>query len=165
MTDVNEEFVRIYFEMKGYLVHTNLKYTITKKNIPSESDIDMAIYNLKNDDKAIVEVKGWHSENCTLSYFEDYNDRIYNFIRPEAIQEASKFFKTDKFRKILVISKLGPKRKDECKKIVNQMGIDELIEFNEILKFVIDRVESNKHYRDSEFLQTIRLLKAYNYLK
>ncbi len=29
MTDVNEEIVRVYFELNGYLVYPNLKYTVT----------------------------------------------------------------------------------------------------------------------------------------
>jgi hypothetical protein len=116
--------------MKGYFVYNNLKYTVTKRKIRGESDIDLAIYNLETDDKAIVEVKGWHSEIFSLSYFlttdiQNYSDnRIFNFLRPEAIETATNFFKTDNFRKILVVSKLAPTQKEECKKRLKEIKID-----------------------------------------
>lgn len=171
MTDVNEEIVRVYFELNGYLVYPNLKYTVMKKKIRGDSDIDLAVYNLETGDKAIVEVKGWHSENFSLSYFtttdiQNYSDnRIFNFLRKEAIEKATQFFKTDNFRKILVISKLAPTQREDCIEISKERGIDELIEFDKILKYVVEKVETNKNYRDSEFLQTVRLLKNYNFIK
>src|SRR5574341_16035 len=171
MTDVNEEIVRVYFELKGYFVYPNLKYTVTKKGIRGDSDIELAIYNLETGNKAIVEVKGWHSENFSLTYFsttdfQNYSDnRLFNFIRPEAIKKAIEFFKTDDFRKILVISKLASTQREDCIKLSKERGIDELIEFYEILKYVVENVVPNKNYRDSEFLQTVRLLKNYGFIK
>lgn len=170
MTDVNEEIVRVYFELKGYFVYPNLKYTVTKKGIRGDSDIDLAIYNLETEGRAIVEVKGWHSEKFSLSYFtttdtQNYSDnRLFNFIRPEAINKAIDFFKRNKFRKILVISKLASTQREDCIKLSKERGIDELIEFKEILKYVVTNVKPNKNYRDSEFLQTVRLLKTYGFI-
>ncbi|MHA1338158.1 MAG: hypothetical protein ACTSPW_20885, partial [Promethearchaeota archaeon] len=114
MTDVNEEIVAKYFELKGYLVRRNLYYEVNAKHSPG-SDIDLIIYNPKSSDRAIVEVKGWHTEVFTLSYFKEI-DRIYNFLRPEAIKKAEEFFGTNKFRKILVVSEL-PKMKEKQNKI------------------------------------------------
>ena len=45
------------------------------------------------------------------------------------------------------------------------MGIDEVLEFKDILSFVIEKADPNKNYRDSEFLQTVRLLRGYGFLK
>ena len=69
MSNVNEEIVRLYYEIKGYMVHQNLKYTIHKEKSSGESDIDLAIYNPKTHVKAIVEVKGWHTETFSKVYF------------------------------------------------------------------------------------------------
>lgn len=168
MTDVNEEIVRTYFELKGYIVSSTLKYTIHKIS-SGESDIDLAVYNLKTGEQAIVEVKGWHTENFTKSFFEEddperYANRIFHFVRKEALEKAEEFFKSDNFKKILVVSKLGPKQREECLEITRSRGVDEVLEFDEILKFVIEKVEPNKNYPDSMFLHTVRLLKYYKFL-
>ncbi len=41
MTDVNEEIVRTYFQLKGYLTYPNLKYMIRYEKSAGESDIDL----------------------------------------------------------------------------------------------------------------------------
>ena len=43
----------------------------------------------------------------------------------------------------------------------NNLIIDHVIEFETIVRFIVDQVEANKNYPDSEILQTIRLLKVY----
>jgi benzoyl-CoA reductase/2-hydroxyglutaryl-CoA dehydratase subunit BcrC/BadD/HgdB len=170
MTDVNEEIVAKYFELKEYLVTPNLKYMMKKEKSSGESDIDLAVYNIKTGDRAIVEVKGWHTETFTPAYFkpdakkEDYRSRIFHFVRKEALDAARKFFETDKFRKILVVSKL-PKSynsREECIKLAKKKGIDEIIEFSEILNYIISKTKTNKNYKDSMVQQMIRLLKNYN---
>ena len=75
------------------------------------------------------------------------------------------FFETKDFRKILVISEFGPEQREECMEIVREKGIDEVLEFYDILEYVIQNVKPKKNYRDSEFLLTVRLLKGYGFLK
>lgn len=169
MSDVNERIVQRYFELKGYMVTTNLKYMIKKKS-SGESDIDLAILKINPSDRAIVEVKGWHTEKFNISYFtsidpKDYRSRILHFVRPEALKVASDFFKTSQFRKILVVPQLSHRQKDKIIKMLKEKHDIDILEFYPILKEVISLTEPNKNYRDSEFQQTIRLLKAYKFLK
>jgi hypothetical protein len=169
MTDVNEEIVAKYFELKGYLVHKNLKYMVHKKS-SGESDIDLAVFNIQTRDKAIIEVKGWHTETFSKGYFtssekEGYRSRLFHFIRLEAIQKATEFFGTNDFRKILVIPELSKKDRAMLIQTIKAEKDVEILEFKEILPFIIEKTEENKNYRDSEFLQTIRLLKTYKLLK
>lgn len=169
MSDVNERVVQRYFELKDYMVTTNLKYMIKKKS-SGESDIDLAILRINPLDMAIVEVKGWHTETFNMSYFtcknpDDYRFRILHFIRPEALKVAKDFFKTDEFRKILVVPELSCKDKEKIVKFLKDKHDIEILEFYPILKEVISLTKTNKNYRDSEFQQTIRLLKAYEFLK
>ncbi|MCX5709675.1 MAG: hypothetical protein NT088_02975 [Candidatus Omnitrophica bacterium] len=169
MSDVNERVVQRYFELKGYMVTTNLKYMIRKKS-SGESDIDLAIFRVKPLDRAIVEVKGWHTETFSAAYFkidnpDDYRARILNFVRPEALMVAEEFFHTKDFRKILVVPELSPKQRNEITKMLKEKyGID-ILEFTTVLEEVIAATKINKNYRDSEFQQTIRLLKAYEFIK
>ncbi len=95
MPDVNEQIVRTYFHLKGYLVYPNLKYMVHWESGSGESDIDLAISNPKTGDKAIVEVKGWHNDYFTKSYFEEDPEEpneIFNFVRKEALEKATEFF-------------------------------------------------------------------------
>ncbi len=162
MTDVNEEIVAKYFELKEYMVYRNLPYSIETKHAP-DSDIDLMIYNPKNPkDKAIVEVKGWYTEGFTLNYFKKVSE-LYNFVRSEALKKAEEFFGDKNFKRILVIPKL-PKDQNKKKEIftyVKTKGVGEVIELEPILKYIFEKIEENKNYRDSEFLQTIRLIKIY----
>ena len=167
MPDANESIVAKYFELNDYLVKTNLKYTIIHRGISGESDIDLVIYNPENNDRAIVEVKGWHTIAITPSILKSrdrYLGTLFYFVREEALEAARKFFKSNDFRKILVISKLGEKSKEETIKIAKEKGIDEILEFKDILNFVIEKTQENKNYAD-EFQQTIRLLIIYQFLK
>jgi len=162
MTDVNEEIVANYFELNGYMVRRNLSYPLDNKYSP-DSDIDLLIYNPKDPkDKAIVEIKGWHNQTFTLkSYFKD--DSLYNFVKREALGEAEKFFGDKDFDRILVISEL-PKNPDKQNEIINYVktrGVNKVLEFKPILEFIFKKIVENKNYRDSESLQTIRLMKIY----
>lgn len=167
MTDVNEEIVRIYFELNNYLVRTNLVFLVKREKSSGYSDIDLAIYNQENDEKAIVEVKGWHGTHFTPSDLKAYENQIFKFVKPEALQVAKTFFKTSDFKKFLVISKLPrtENARKESLKIIESYGIDKVFFFKDILRYVVSQVKENINYRDSEFLQTIRLMKIYGFLK
>jgi len=168
MSDINEEIVRLYFELEGYMVHSNLKYMIHKKS-SGESDIDLAIMKEDPPDKAIVEVKGWHTSTFSLSFFKtenkkDIRSRLFHFIRPEALAAANKYFKSNKYRKILVVPKISENNRDEILRVCKDKGVD-LLEFKNILPLIIDKTKINKNYRDSEFQQAVRLMKAYGFVR
>jgi len=170
LTDVNEEIVRQYFELKGYFVQTDVLYLKPKGQTGKKSsgygDIDLIVTNPKTCDKAIVGVSGWHTERITPSYVEDWGGRLFSFVSSLALNKAAQVLGTRKFRKILVVSRLGS-RKDSREKFVEEakkMGVDEVIEFPTILKELIKLVKTEPSY-DSEVLQTLRLLKTYDLLK
>jgi hypothetical protein len=180
MSDVNEEFAKVFFEKNDFLVRTNLKYYVKKegKSIGGDSDIDLLIFHLKPNnlnpvtnfilnvedlkriDFAIVESKGWHTETFTESKINS-NPRIFNFVREEAIKEAKLFFNRSNFKKILLCSKL-PAEENAREKSINLLrskGIDHIIEFSTIVEDLWN-IDETKSY-DSEILQTIRLIKMY----
>ncbi len=166
MTDINEEIVALYFELKGYFVHKNLKYEIKKGKTKGESDIDLVVFkeNPKRDEfkRAIVEVKGWHNETFSLSYFEDDREnRIYYFVRKEAIEAAEKFFKAKDFERVLVVPELSKKQRESCIREAKKRGITKILEFKEILDYIIQKTKWNKNYKDSTIQQVVRLFKLY----
>jgi hypothetical protein len=181
MPDINETVVRHFFELNGFLVRTNVKYWVASERSAGESDIDLVVLNLNPDKrnppqsfvltldelpgirKAIVETKGWHTLSFTKALI-DRNPRIFNFVRRQAIAAArdTVFYDAD-FRRILVVSSLAhsPDNREAAIHLLEAGGIDHVIEFETIVRFIVDQVEANKNYPDSEILQTIRLLKVY----
>ena len=185
MPDINETVVRHFFELNGFLVRTNIKYWFSGEKGGGESDIDLVVYNLNPDKlkpprrfvltleelpglrQAIVETKGWHTESFTKGLVRN-TPRIFNFVRPEAIAAAADtvFYDAD-FRRILVVSRLSPvpDNRKAAVQLLKDGGIDHVIEFSTIVRFIVSQVEPNKNYPDSEILQTIRLLKVYGLLE
>lgn len=166
MTDVNEEIVKAYYEARGYIVKTNQYF---KKN-RGASDIDLIIYHPKNKDKAIISVKGWHNESLTRKTIKSERwagaNREDLGLGKEAEKVAEDFLGTSKFRKILVFSRIGDKDYHTFKKeLAKKFGSDEVMDFPHIIKELIEDavigVDTQRNYKDSEFLQTLRLLKKY----
>lgn len=180
MTDVNEAIVKAYYEAQGYLVKTNHYYV--KKSFDKSgnkkgqgaSDIDLIIIHPKTRDKAIISVKGWQNEVVRVSNIKkwkekvDYHDKLK--IDNQTI-EAGKFFLGDNtFRKILVLSCFEEEHKEELiKELMKFFSYDEITDFPTILK---DLIEGNKekgietfnqfkNYKDSEFLQSLRIFIKY----
>lgn len=170
MTDVNEEIVRKYFELKGYLVRTNVKFLkkkeVTGKKSSGYGDIDLAVINPNTGERAIVAVSGWHTERITPSYVRDWGHRLFGFLCEASLDKAERVLGCKDFRKILIVSQLGAlqESKDKFIEEARKRGVDDVIEFPKILKELIEEIEISQSY-DSEVLQTIRLLKRYDFLK
>jgi hypothetical protein len=170
LTDVNEEIVSQYFELNGYFVQTDVLYLKPKEKTGKKSsgygDIDLIVTNPKTGDKAVVGVTGWHTERITPSYVRDWGDRLFSFVSPLALKKAAQVLGTRKFRKILVVSRLGSKESSKRVFIekAKEKGVDEIFEFPEILRKLIKFINTEPSY-DSEVLQTLRLLKIYDLVK
>jgi len=181
MPDINETVVRHFFELNDFLVRTNVKYWVTGERGGGESDIDLVVLNLNPDRRnppqsfvltldalpgirrAIVETKGWHTTPFTEALIKT-KPRIFNFVRPEAVAAARDTVLYDAaFRRILVVSTLSQmqRNREAAIELLKAGGIDHVIEFETVVRFIVDQVEANKNYPDSEILQTIRLLKVY----
>jgi len=182
MTDVNEEIVKAYYEAQGYLVKTNHYYI--KTTLPKEgkkaghgaSDIDLIIIHPKNKDKAIISVKGWLNDVVRKSNIDNKwktKDNKLLKIDNQTLEAGKRFFGDSNFKKILVVSCIEEKSYNELKKELEDFyGYDLIIDFPTILKELIEgSSEKNiepfnqfKNYRDSEFLQALRLFIKY-YIK
>jgi len=181
MTDVNEEIVKAYYEAQGYIVKTNHYYV--KKKFSEEgkklgqgpSDIDLIIIHPKKKDKAIISVKGWHNDVVRKSNLKKWHEKDYMKLKldKQTIEAGVSFFGTKNFRKILVLSCIDEKNHEELKRNMEEFyNYDEVLDFPTILKELIEGSKEKdiesfnqfKHYRDSEFLQTLRLFIKY-YIK
>jgi len=177
MTDVNEEIVKAYYEAQGYLVKTNhyyvkKKFAEEKKLGQGPSDIDLIVMHPKTKDKAIISVKGWHNDVVRRSNIKKWEEKDYMKLKldKQTIEAGEIFFGTKDFRKILVLSCFDKKEYSELKKELEKFyGYNEVIDFPTILRDLIEgnkqmnieKFNQFKNYRDSEFLQTLRLLIKY----
>ena len=180
MSDVNEEFSRLFFEQCNFLVRTNVKYYVRGgANVGGDSDIDLVVYNLKPDrqhppttfvlnvvdlkgiEYAVVETKGWHNQRLNPALIRN-TPRIFNFVRQEAVNCATEILDTAHFKKILIISSLPNNEitRNESIALLRQGGINHVIEFKTIIGKLINEIEPNKNYQ-SYILQTLRLIKIY----
>jgi hypothetical protein len=178
--DINEIIVKLYLEINGFFIRSNIRYYVKDKHedVGGDSDIDLLAinikplprrqlpFNLKGEDiksikRAAIEVKGWHSEAITPSTLTN-SPRIFNFLRKEAQSEAKEILNSTDFKNILVISSLGKKKSSRLETIskMQEKGVDHIIEFEEIIKGLDADIDITKNY-PSEVLQTLRLVKKY----
>jgi hypothetical protein len=174
---INEEIVRLFFEVNGFLVRTNFPYRVGKGS--PDSDIDLAVANtrvpahpsqallLEKDEvrtiaRAIIEVKGYHTERFVPSILDD---EMFRFSSREATRAASDFFGGKDFQRVFVLSRLPatPAVRAKALSFMKSRGVDHVIEFHTVLERLVHWVREEPDY-DSEFLQAIRLLKNYGYL-
>lgn len=160
MSDVNEELVRRYFELKGYFVRTNVRYEFRSGTGMGHSDLDLCVIHPIEGDAAIVEVKGWHAERITESYLKQW-PRLFYFVRDEALAAASGLLGRDDFRRILVVSRLGARNAGREAVIAYAAERQvEILEMPDVLRFLIQHTPSGQS-AGSESEHVIRLMKVY----
>ncbi len=169
MSRVNQELVKIYFEMNGFLVKRDEQFLILNlKPQPPEpsSTFLLGSRDLPALERATVEVKGWHTDKFFPSRLRN-SPEIFAFVQPEALKITGEFFGGNKFKKILIVSHLPAKGEMRRKsiKLLQGKGIDHVLEFDSILRYLVHKVQPNRNYINSDILQLLRLLKCYHLLK
>jgi Nuclease-related domain len=161
MVEVNEEIVKQYLELKGYFVMTDTKYLKPKEETGKKSsgwgDVDILAIH-PNGSKYLIEVKGWHMESFTPSYFG-----LEPYVDTWARKKAEEIFHSKEFKTVLVVPEIGSRSQQRVTELAKAEGIDEIWDFPTILKYLINHVELNIDY-DSEVLHMIRILKQYLFL-
>jgi hypothetical protein len=183
MAAISEMIVREYFELHGFLVCQQRKFAGAGRQ--AEDDLDFLISNplpaetgvplggeLTSEDlprlsRAVVVVKGWHTETFGPSLFARAPE-IFRFVEAKALKRAVQFFGADKpFTKLLVAPALPRAReaRQQTVALLRTKGVDAVIAFHTVLRDLIDNVEVNLNYRKSDLLQTLRILKNYDFFK
>lgn len=163
--DINEQIVRAWLEIQGFLVKSRVKYKITTEKSAGWGDIDIAAYRLHDGKRVGVDISAWMTENISLSYVT--NPKHYSYYRlfksssPEARAALRKEFGVhdDKQYEIwLVISYLAPTQKEEVRAECLK-HVDRVIEFPEIMRDLVDYIKRDPNPpQEMEALQTIRAL-------
>ncbi len=134
--------MRRYFELQGYFVRTNVKYEYRTPKGMGWSDIDLCILHPLTGDAAAVEVKGWHMESITPSYFRDWPSILY-FTRDEAKRAVADLLGREDFRSIVTVSRVGPRGSCEVLAKAAEARV-EILEFRTVLDYLIEHVPRNR---------------------
>jgi len=192
MAGFDEQIVREYFELQGFMVRQWRKYqTPARKKLPEE-EIDLVVYNprweksarepgfvlfsseLRRIHKAVVAVRGWHTTQHFTPRMIETSSEIVKFIEQDVLKSAEDLFRTEdatesegNLFRILVLPGLPaaePHRSDSIR-LLKERGVDGVISFRTMLSDIISRVEVNRNYSKSDLLQILRILKAYDLVK
>jgi hypothetical protein len=183
MSAISETIVREYFELHEFLVRQHRKYIAQTRR--EDDDIDFFVLNplvtkregeqpfvLASEDlafvsRAIVVVKGWHTETFSSARLES-TPEIFRFVGTKVFQQATKVFGANGTPlKILVVPALphDAKARDESIALLRAKGVDAVIPFRTMLADLVTHTEANRNYQKSDLLQTIRILKNYDFFK
>ena len=183
MSAVSETIVREYFELHEFLVRQHRKYIAQTRR--EDDDIDFFVLNplarkregeqpfvLASEDlafieRAIVVVKGWHTETFSSARLAS-TPEIFRFVGTKVFQQAAKVFgENGAPLKILVVPALpqGAQARDESIALLRSKGVDAVIPFRTMLTDLVASTEVNRNYQKSDLLQVIRILKNYDFFK
>jgi hypothetical protein len=184
MSAVSETIVREYFELHEFLVRQQRKYIAQTKR--EDDDIDFFVFNPKAEkrgeavapfvigarelrfvERAIVVVKGWHTETFSQSVMS-HAPEIFRFVESKAFQQAARAFGQGAApMKILVVPALplDQEARDQSIALLRSKGVDAAIPFRTMLADLVERTAVNRNYQKSDLLQMIRILKNYDFFK
>lgn len=194
MAGFDEQIVREYFELHGFLVRQMRKYQVQARRKTVEEEIDLVVYNpayvksgrgpdfflfsseLARVHRAVVAVKGWHTAvRFTPSTLRN-SAEIFSFLEKTVLKRAEDLFVTEDddehpagsdLLKILVLPGLPVQEphRSECVRLLRERGVDAILSFRSMLLELVQRVETNRNYQKSETLQILRILKNYDLIK
>ncbi len=184
MSAVDENIVREFFELHGFLVCQRRKYIVQTRQKTGHEEVDLIVLNpvatppetpldfeitpamFRSVARAVVAVKGWHTEIFAPGLLT-HQPKIFRFVEPKAVEEARRLIGADGLLKILVIPGLprDAKMRERSIELLRAKGVDGVISFRAILQDLLTGVKTNRNYEKSDLLQILRLLKNYDLLK
>jgi len=193
MSGFDENIVREYFELHGFLVRQVRKYQVQARRKVAEEEIDLLVYNptyaqgdrepnfllfateLPYIHRAVVVVKAWHTIHSFTPNLLKSSSEILKFLEKNVSKTIEGSFadtdpdfgKGPDLKRILVLPGLPTSEpyRSESIQLLRDNGVDGIISFRSMLLDIIQKVEVNRSYQKSEFLQILRVLKNYDLLK
>lgn len=182
MSAINEQIVREYFELLGYLAIQPSKHI--GKVLSPENEIDLIVYNpnitehklpketlwdnshLKTIKQAVIKIIGTHTTRFYPANLMQLPELV-QFASPSSTKWAISKLNVKEIAKVLCVSQLpvNPTLRNQTLEMLKSKGIDGVITFKTILITLIGLVDLNKNYEKSDVLQVIRLIKNYDLIK
>ena len=182
MSDVTVQLVREFFELNAFYVMTYWLHDTVRARA-TEHGLQLFVENtapaagrtldfvLRAGDapaipRALVEVRAWHADRFYPSVIES-NPVLLEVAQEESRTRARQVFGEADIPIILVISELpaSPEPRQRSIRLLQDAGIDHVLEFPTILHEILDRINANVSYAPSHTLQTLRLLKRYDFIR
>jgi hypothetical protein len=183
MAAVDEWIVREYFEFHGFFVMQPRKYQVPGRAKTAMEEIDLIICrpnlaeqrlpdrivwtgaDLSGVARAVVGVRGWHTERFSANTFEQAPD-ILRFAEADVVRLAERRFGAAGVAKVLCLPQLPatPELRDRALDVLKDRGVDGVLPFPTLLQELVSMIDVNKNYEKSDVLQTVRILKAYGLL-
>ena len=181
MSDLNMQLVREFFELNQFYALPHWRW-VDQSRLSENSALlfverpqaDVSIepeFLLRPGDvagirRAVIEVRAWHADRFYASTVE--NSAILGHVASSEVRDlAETVFGSAEFRTILVISEFSssPRHRSKALEILKGTGMNHVIEFPTILGELLDGVSVQGNYAPSQTLQTLRLLKRYNFVR
>lgn len=183
MAAVSETIVREFFELHGFFVHQQRKFV--SSNLPDDEAVDFLVLNphatpaadplpfeLKSADlarvsRALVVVRGGHTETFSPAVLT-HAQWIFRQFETSVFKQAARAFGDDMPpTRIMIVPALPQAAEGRAQSIelLRARGIDAIIPFRTLLADLINGIEVNRNYQKSDLLQTIRVLKNYEFLR
>jgi hypothetical protein len=182
MSDVTVQLVREFFELNAFHVMTYWQHDSgrvrgtehglqlfvenTAPSAPRPLDLVLRIGDVSVIPRALVEVRAWHADRFYASVVES-NPVLIEVAGEESLERARRVFGGADMSTILVISELPTslEPRQHAVNLLHEAGISHVIEFPTILQEILEKINANVSYAPSHTLQTMRLLKRYNFLR
>lgn len=184
MPSVSEWITREYFESLGFMVRQPRKFQVAARPKLAEEEIDLLVlnplardhrisedmiwssYELRHIQRAIVAVRGWHTERFTPAVLE-MTPELFRLSEDYVLQKAEEMLGPGPVAKILCLPDLPATKelRDEALKMLKEKGIDGVLLFPLMLLELAAYVDVSKNYEKSDLLQMLRILKAHNLLR
>ncbi len=192
MAGFDENLVREYFELNGFLVRQLGKYRMQSRKKRTDEEIDLVVLNpspeeadpppgfqlFSNDIRsircAVVLVKGWRTSKFSPAMLKS-STRIFNFLKKDVLEQVGATFGSvehhpeglGSLQNILVLPGLPSQElhRQESIELLRSHGVDAILTFRTILENIFRTLELNQNYSKSDLLQLMRLLKIYDMVK
>ncbi len=181
MSDLNMQFVREFFELNRFYVlphwrcedvshsseNTSLLFVErAQTDAGVEPEFLLRPSDLAGIRRAVVEVRAWHADRVYPSTIE--GNTVLGHVAAQEIRDLGEtVFGTPEFKTILVVSKFSTASAVRARalQMLQDFGISHVLEFPTILGDLLDGVSVNGNYAPSQTLQTLRLMKRYNFAR
>ena len=182
MSDVSVQLVRECFELNHFHVMTYWQHDsgrlhpadpglqlFVENTAPvsgAEADYVLGPGDIAAIQRAVVEVRAWHADRFYVSVIAP-NPILFQVAEEDSIARATQVFGGADFKTILVISELpaSAELRERSSALFRDAGISHVLEFPVVLQEVLGKLSPYGSYAPSYTLQTLRLLKRYNFVR
>ena len=182
MSDINIQLAREFFELNLFYVLPHWQFDTGTQDteylgsllfVEQRSQIPLMepggllrTGDIKGIQRAVVEVRAWHADRLYPSVIEA-NPVFARVASSQTRNLAETIFNGEEFKIILIVSEFSsvPARRDQAVSALCALGINHVLEFPTMLAEMVRVVSPQGSYAPSHTLQTIRLLKRYDFIR